>query len=426
MVDKQLNYLFVTWEGGGNTPPVFELARRLADRGHHVRILTEPCQQELAESYGLEFIPFKRHFTRTDRTEIFVDDSKATPSHNPAFDKVFFGPTEIVAEETLLVLQAHPTDVLVGDFMMSGSYIAAEALGIPTVALFHVPEILPGPNVPPGIMALKPGKGLLIRFRDRFLTRMFEKTLNKYLPVVNSVRVKYELPPVKTLIDIFHRVDLRFLQTCEAFDFPIKPAPANVRYVGAELGDPDWVDTWENPWPAHDNRPLVIVGLSTTFQNQRAVIERCIEALGTLEVRGLITLGQYMAKEKVQTPDNVVVLDSVSHAQIFPHADVVVTHAGHGTVMRALAHGLPLVCMPMGRDQDGNARKVTHHGLGLKLDSKAKAGKISKAISTILRDPSYAKNVRTMQQHILADARNHIDIKELEAFKSAGKIHQPV
>jgi len=37
---------------------------------------------------------------------------------------------------------------------------------------------------------------------------------------------------------------------------------------------------------------------------------------------------------------------------VFPLADLVITHAGHGTLMRALSHGLPLVCLPMGRDQN--------------------------------------------------------------------------
>ena len=43
---------------------------------------------------------------------------------------------------------------------------------------------------------------------------------------------------------------------------------------------------------------------------------------------------------------------------MFPDAAAVVTHAGHGTIMRALAHGIPLLCLPMGRDQDDNAARV--------------------------------------------------------------------
>ena len=46
------SYLFVTFEGGGNVPPVLGVARRLAARGHDVRVLTEPCLRAAVERRG--------------------------------------------------------------------------------------------------------------------------------------------------------------------------------------------------------------------------------------------------------------------------------------------------------------------------------------------------------------------------------------
>lgn len=89
------------------------------------------------------------------------------------------------------------------------------------------------------------------------------------------------------------RTDLRLVQTAEAFDFPITPAPPSVRYVGPVLDDPDWTAAWDDRWPAGDSRPLVVVSLSATFQDQRGVLRRIATALGTLPVRGLVTLGPY-------------------------------------------------------------------------------------------------------------------------------------
>ena len=51
-------YLFVTWEGGGNVPPVLGTARQLVQRGHDVRVLTEPCLQEAVEAIGARFEAF--------------------------------------------------------------------------------------------------------------------------------------------------------------------------------------------------------------------------------------------------------------------------------------------------------------------------------------------------------------------------------
>lgn len=420
-MDRQKNFLFVTIEGGGNIPPVLGLARRLAERGHRVRVLAEPCLQQAVEKNGLAFLPFTEYFTRSDRHEDIFGDWKSTPFSNPLFDKIIFGPAEILIRQIRKVMETVETDVLAVDCLLFPALIAAEAQGIPGVVLFHMPEYLPGPNRPPGVMGLTPGATLLGRWRDRLLGKGFNLVFNKYLSQINAIRAKYQLSPLANLVDLLHQADRRLIQTCRAFDFPIEPPPANVRYTGPVLEDPDWADPWENPWPADDARPLVVVSFSSTFQNQRAVIERCIAALGTLPVRALVTLGPALGSESFPTPGNVVAVASASHAQVFPVADLVITHAGHGTIMRALANGLPLICLPMGRDQNDNAAKVACHGAGIRLSHKSRPAVIRKAIARILNDPSYRNQASRLQTQIRTDVENDAALEELESLAERGK-----
>lgn len=93
-----------------------------------------------------------------------------------------------------------------------------------------------------------------------------------------------------------------------------------------------------------------------------------------------------------------------------------VRYAGHGTLMRALAHGLPMVCMPMGRDQLDNAALLEHHGAGIKLSSKAKYKKIRKAVERTLADTSFKENAKALQKDILADALQAAAEESLEAL----------
>ncbi|WP_373495643.1 glycosyltransferase [Aquiflexum sp.] len=415
-MDNPKNYLFVTIDGGGNIPPVIGLAKRLADNGHKVNVLTEPCMKDPVESMGLGFISFKRHFTRTDRKEDICKDWNAKPFEKPAFENIIFGPAKVVVEETITSLKANPTDVLVVDCLLPPVLIAGEYMNIPRVLLFHMPEYLPGPNRPPGVMGLLPGKGIMGKFRDKLLVKLFNKALNKYLPKINEIRLSYQLEPLKNLIDMLHEADRRFIQTSQAFDFPLIPAPENVRYTGAVLDDPDWVGEWNNPWPDHDLRPLVVVSLSSTFQNQAGTIQRCIDAIGQLDVRGLVTLGLAMENEVFDLPKNVKVIKSAPHSLVFPHADMVITHAGHGTIMRALSFGLPLICMPMGRDQNDNAAKVAYHGCGIKLSQKVDSNKIKKAIEKIFTDKKFRENAKILQSEINKDAAGDLAILELETI----------
>jgi UDP:flavonoid glycosyltransferase YjiC (YdhE family) len=56
---------------------------------------------------------------------------------------------------------------------------------------------------------------------------------------------------------------------------------------------------------------------------------------------------------------------------------VVVTHAGHSTACYALAMGVPLVCMPMGRDQFMVADRVATVGAGVVVAQEAAPEAIS-------------------------------------------------
>lgn len=415
-------YLFVTFEGGGNVPPVLGVARRLAARGHDVRVLTEPCLRSAVEEAGARFIPFTRHFTREDRTEDIIGDSAARSpigALKRSLDRVVFGPAAMVAEETRGAIDGERPDVVVADALMPGALVAAEAAGIPRVVLFHMPEYLPGPGRPAAGPGFLPRTDLAGRFRDGVMTRLFLWQLRAYLPRFNDARRAFGLAPLGTaeeLVDQYHSADLRLIQTSEAFDFPITPPPPNVRYVGPVLDDPDWAGGWRSPWPVTDSRPLVVASLSSTFQNQRDLLQRIIAALGTLEVRGLVTLGPAMAGERFDVPANVVTVPSAPHAQVFPHAAAIVTHAGHGTVMRALASGLPLLCLPMGRDQDDNAARVFARGAGLRLSRSARPPIIAAAVRRLLGEPGFRTNAERLGRIIESDVAADRAVKELEVI----------
>lgn len=415
-MNAPLSFLFVTWDGGGNVPPVLGLAARLIKRGHDVRVLTEPCLNESVLAIGAEYIAFKKYFTRLDSRVDLIRDWNAKPLTIPSVENILIRPAYDVALETIALLEEKRPDIVVADFMMPGALLAAESLGIKHVSLFHMPEYLPGPGRPPGGLGLLPSNSFWGRIRDALLTRIFNKVLNQYLPSFNSDRAKLALPALDSLTDIFHRADLRLIQTSKDFDAPIDPAPANVRYIGPVLDDPSWTEAPVSLWPEKDSRPLVIVSLSTTFQNQHEVLSKIIHAVSGLEIRCLVTLGPAMSKAAFSFPENVIALQGIPHSQVFPLASAVVTHAGHGTVMRALANGLPLVCLPMGRDQLDNASLVEHHGAGLKLSTKAKVKTIRQAIQQVLLKPQFKMHAKALQGTILKDSHSELAELALEAL----------
>lgn len=414
-------YLFVTFEGGGNVPPMLGAVRRLSARGHDVRVLTEPCLRDAVEAAGARFVPFTRYFTRDDRTVDLIGDAGArTPvgALRRSLERLVFGPARTVAEETGRAIGAERPDVVVVDALMPGALVAAGAAEIPRVVLFHMPEYLPGPGRPAAGPGFLPRADVVGRIRDALATRLFLRQVGAFLPAFNDARRAFGMPPLgsaRELVAQYHAADLRLIQTSAAFDFPITPPPPNVRYVGPVLDDPDWAGEWRSPWPEADPRPLVVASLSSTFQDQRGALQRIADALGTLEVRGLVTLGPAMADARLRLPENVAAVPSAPHARVFPRAAAVVTHAGHGTVMRALVHGVPLLCLPMGRDQDDNAARVVARGAGLRLRPSARPSRIAAALRRLLDEPGFRTSAGRLGRIIADDVAAERAVAELEA-----------
>jgi MGT family glycosyltransferase len=120
-------------------------------------------------------------------------------------------------------------------------------------------------------------------------------------------------------------------------------------------------------------------------------LQTILDALGTLEVRALASTAGQVDIGSLRCPPNVQVHDFVDHGAVLPHADVVVTHAGLGTIAAALHRGVPLVCTPIARDQHLNASRVTTLGAGIDAGSNPRADDVAAAVSAVLADPAYRR-----------------------------------
>jgi UDP:flavonoid glycosyltransferase YjiC (YdhE family) len=92
----------------------------------------------------------------------------------------------------------------------------------------------------------------------------------------------------------------------------------------------------------------------------------------------------------------VHVVRSAPHTEVLREASLLVTHCGHGTTLKGLAAGVPLVCMPMGRDQDDTAARVVYRGAGVRVKARAAPEAIRAAVQHVLATPAYRESARRL------------------------------
>jgi MGT family glycosyltransferase len=397
--------LFCLWAGGGNVGPQLTIARRLGQRGHTVRMLAPAVLRERIERAGVVYEPYRRtpeHDEGVPERSLVRDFEATSPvaAAIAARRNLLTDTLDPVAADTLAILERHPIDVVAFDFTLFGAQIAAEKKHVAAAMLVHTVYPFPVPGRPAFGTGWSPMGGPLGRARNALGAFMFGRVYERpLLPHLNRVRAELGLPPVESFAALLGRADRILVLTSRAFDFP-GALPSNAEYVGAQRDEPDWTPPWQSPWPSDDPRPLVVVGLTTTYQAHGDLLKRIVSALGTLPVRALVTTGSIRIDA---APPNVHLAQFVPHERVLPHARVVVTHAGLGTVHAALAHGVPLVCLPIGRDQPDNAARVVWHGAGVRLSSKSASETIADAVKAVLEDDTMPRAARQLAAKFAAD-----------------------
>jgi MGT family glycosyltransferase len=406
-----MRFLFATWDGGGNVPPTLALARQLVERGHSVRVLGPPSVRLRFEGAGCVFVAYehvpngvpaaagKSGVGRIRTARLVTELARAAPALG-------------FAEDVLDELERAPADALGVDFMLAGAVAAAEHSELPTAALMHTVYCLPAPGRPPFGLNFKARTVRTGRFRDAAIVGLRRRANRGALTDLNEARGHLGLAPVGSASDQLARVARVLVFTSAAFDPPPAAVPPNVRYVGPQLDD-SWSERLDLSWPGRDREPLVVVSFSTRFAVAR-VGQRVLDALATLPVRGLLTLGPALAPEDVRVPANVLVRSFVPHSAVLPRARLVITHAGLGTVMAALVHGVPLVCIPLKNDQYENAARVVAAEAGRSLTWKPTRRSLQRAILDVLNEPYFRKGARRVAKAVAAGGVSAAD--ELEAL----------
>lgn len=322
------DFLFVTWDGGGNVPPLAGIASELAGRGHTVRFLGhEGNRRQLPD---VDFTPYRsaRPFSSLEKNSVL--------DHINVFGDRGMG-ADVLAEA-----RSRPTDVVVLDCMMFGAIHAVERAGLPYVLVEHL-------------------------YDEYFTTRWLRG------PMGLGVRAK-RLAPGRGL----DRAALRLVASPPELDPAAqRPAPPNLVHTGAVI---DGV-------PATPGSPTVLVSLSTyNFPGQVAVMQRVLDAVSSVDARVVVTTGPAIDGSALRPGTNTEVHPWVPHTELLPQTSLVIGHGGHATTMAALAHDIPLLVLPMHPllDQPMVGRTVADAGAGRTLKKGSSATQLRPVVEELL------------------------------------------
>ena len=286
------------------------------------------------------------------------------------------------AKELLAAVDRVKPEALVVDYMLTGALCGAAATGLPTVVLIHTlyRALLAGRV--PAPMGMAGG-----------------------VEQLNAIRSELGLAGISDLGDLLDPATLLLVTAPEQLDAPGSGGD-RVMYAGILLEPSSPSMDWPPP-PGPD--PLVVVNLGTAMsggiERETLLLQNVADALSGLPVRAVFNLPKYIDQESLTAGPNVAITGYIPHTQLLPRADLLVTHAGLGSVCAALGAGTPMVCLPLDRDQPANADAVARIGAGLRLDPDCPVDELTAAVNGGLQwaprvqiDPDPAQALDAMER----------------------------
>jgi UDP:flavonoid glycosyltransferase YjiC (YdhE family) len=352
----------------GHAFPAIALGRELSERGHEVVVETWERWREAVEELGLEFAAAEEYTT---------------------FPPPAAGSGEATAAEAARALQPFlqdwRPDAVVSDILTLAPALAAELAGARRATLIPHPYPVQGDGAPffaTGAMLPRTPIGRSLWRAGRPL---LEIGLRRGREELNDQRLALGLPPLER----FHggiSQQLVLVATFPQLEYP-RGWPPEVRITGPM--------DFERPYPDVElppgDDPLVLVAPSTAKDRECRLVTMTLEALADQPLRVVATTNQYV-REPIEVPANAVLVDWLRYGQVMPLASLVVCHGGHGTMVRALGAGVPVLCCPAAGDMAENAARVAWAGVGLSLPWRlCRPAPLRWTVRRILADPDFKR-----------------------------------
>jgi MGT family glycosyltransferase len=329
----------------GHAFPMLALGAELAARGHEVTFETWSRWREPVEAHGMRFVA-------APEFPVFPTQERPLQPYEAV--------VAAVAHTRPAVARARP-DVVVHDILTLAPALAAELESVPRATL--IPHVYPvgAPGLPPYAFGARRSRTRAGATLWRAFDRPVRAGLQRGRAELNDARRRVGLAPVSRLHGGLS-TELCLVGTLPQLEYP-RDWPDHVHVVGPLM----WEPPFDRVEPPRGDGPLVLVAPSTAQDPAHRLLRAALAGLQDESIRVLATWNRRPLPGPARVPANTRLVEWLSYGQTMPGCDLVVCHAGHGTLARALASSCRVLAVPHVGDMAENAARVDWSGAGVRL-----------------------------------------------------------
>jgi MGT family glycosyltransferase len=388
------------------------LAAALCARGHRVHWCTGARFAHAVEATGARFeaMHSARDWEHGElaRTLRELGGRRGLGQVKAQLQAMFIRPATIQLGELAALCDALDPDALLSDSSLLAAAWLSERRGLPWISLGVGPLMQPSADTAPFGSALAPGRTKYHRARNALLNWVVQRVI--FADVNRGYRrgrVAAELPAGRATYFDAMSPDLHLQPTIEAFEYPRRRLPPQVRFIGPLVhGQPapprDALPGW---WPDVEaacarGTPIVVVTQGTLATDPHELIAPALRALAGEPVMVVATTPADPATLGLrELPPNARIARWVDYELILPRASAFVTNGGYHGVQMALWHGVPLVVASGSEEKPETAARVAWAGNGVDLRSgQPTPHALRKAVRRVLGDAHIQRRARELSE----------------------------
>ncbi len=329
----------------GHAFPMLALGAELVARGHDVTYETWSRWRPFVEAEGMRFLASPEY-------PVWPTRERPLAPHEAIV---------LAAAHTRPEMAAAAPDVVVHDILTLAPALAAELEAIPVATL--IPHVYPvgHPGFPPYALGARLPRTRTGAVLWRGFDRPVAHGLRRGRQELNDTRQQLGLDPVPYLHGGLSR-ELCLVGTFPQLEYP-RPWPEHVHVVGPLMWEPPFESIEPPPGP----EPLVLVAPSTAQDPEHRLLRAALPGLAREPVRVIATWNRRPLTVPLKVPANARLVEWLSYRETIARCALVICHAGHGTMVRALASGCPVLTVPHAGDMAENAARADWAGVGVRL-----------------------------------------------------------
>ncbi len=373
-----MRVLFATHATSGHYHPLVPLAKALQDAGHEVAFVTSKFFCQSIEASGFECLPagydLDTHWSEATIEKQFPEYAKVPQGLEKMrwmASNIFAGlMLEQMVPDLLIRVDEWQPDVLVREPSEFSAAIVGEKLHIP-YATAGWPLFFP---------------------HELWLELVGEE--------LNEIRTEYELPVDEQLSMLHPYLYMAFAPPEYAGDPDNIPPTAHLfRPDPFDRSGPEDLPDWIDDLP---DQPTIYATLGTVFNDEPGVFELIIDAFREEPVNLIVTVGRNQDPTRFDPlPDHIHVERYIPQSLLLPYCDLVIAHSGYNTVVNVLGAGLPMVSVPVGGDQEVQAKPGVRMGASIMIPpNERSADAIREGARKLLADSTYRENAERFRDRL--------------------------